>query len=129
MRTPGTGLRRPAPDSPASGTQAYARPYAECTGRGCTGRFLAPTAVIGFGPDLFRVARNRSFGEANFFFLAAAVTALPVLGCGAGFEAVRVGGSDRAGSAISNPNRAATSLSSSVFAALGAAFVSVRSCP
>jgi len=42
---------------------------------------LAPTAVIGFGPDLFRVTRDLFFGEGNAFFSPAVVTAVPVLGC------------------------------------------------
>src|SRR5262245_65090139 len=127
MRTPGTAFADRT-GFPASGTRAYARPYAGCTGRGCAGRFLAP-AGISFGPDLVRVTRDLFFADADAFFPAAVVIAVPVLARRRGFEAVRAEGSEWAGSAISKPNRAATSLSSSIFAAFGGALVSVRSCP
>jgi hypothetical protein len=70
------------------------------------------------------VACSLFFGEANGFLAAVGAIAVPALDCGASFEAARVGGSQFAGAAISNPNRAATSVSSSIFAVLGAAFVS-----
>src|SRR6266849_240496 len=112
-----TVARRPPQRPERSGSKPTRDHYAECRGRGCAGLFLASTGVIGFCPDLVRVARDLFFGEANPFVPAAIVIAVPVLGCRGGFEAVRVGGGELAGSAISSPNRAATLLSSSIFAA------------
>src|SRR5215467_1711490 len=78
---------------------------------------------------LVRVARDLSFGKANTFFLAAVLTTAPVFDCRGGFEAGRAEGSEWRDSAISSPNKAATLLSSSNFAALGGDLVSVSSSP
>src|SRR5215468_6509754 len=108
---------------------AIRRGYAEGRDRGCAGLFLAPTGIARFCPDLVRVPRDLFFAEAKPSFPLAAVIAVPALDGRSRLEAARIGGSEAAGSAISNPNRAATLLSSSIFAGFGVAFVSVRSCP
>src|SRR5258708_19274477 len=86
-------------------------------------------ASVSFCRDLVCVTRDLFFSEGSAFFSAAVVTALPVLGCRGGFEAVRAGGSEWAGSAISNPNRAATSPPSPLFPPLPPPFFTAKPLP
>ena len=128
----GKDCEQPTPLLPARIGHPARRPtrdhYGECRGRGCASLFLAPTGIAGFCPVLVRVTRDLFFGEGTILPTAVAI-AVPVLDPRGGFEAARVGGSALAGSAISRPNKAATLLPSSIFAALGVAFANVRSCP
>ncbi len=78
---------RPASDTTRRTTSLDFR-YAECRGRGCAGLFLTPTGVVGFCPDLVRVARDLFFGEANAFFPKAVIIAVPLLDCAGGFEVI-----------------------------------------
>ena len=99
----------------------------EYYGRRRVRRFLALARVVFFVPELARVVRRKatSVFAAGSVFLADILPfcALDCWGCfgKAGFGVWGV-------SAISSPNRAATSLSSSTFAAPGAV-VSGESCP
>ena len=69
------------------------------------------------------------FFAAAVFFTAGVLLAVDVVERCCRFGAMGVGISELAVSAISNPNRAATSPSSSTFAALGVALASGSPCP
>ena len=106
-------------------------PSLEYYGRRRLRRFLALARVVFFVPELARVARCKatSVFAAAFVFLADILFPFFALDCWGRFGTVKAGFGVWGVSAISRPNRAATSLSSSTFAAPGAALVSGESCP
>src|SRR5450759_3573043 len=92
--------------------------------------FRARTRATHLGSDLVRVARGELlFFAAGTFVSAGVLLSFKALDRRGRLGAVGVRVSELAVSTISSPNSAATSLSSSTFAAAGAAFVREKSCP
>ena len=106
-------------------------PSLEYYGRRRVRRLLALARVVFFVPELARVARCKatSVFAAAFVFLADILFPFCALDSWGLFGTTKAGFGVWGVSAISSPNRAATSLSSSTLAVPGAAVFSGGACP
>jgi hypothetical protein len=106
-------------------------PSLEYYGRRRVGSLLALARVVLFVPELARVARCKatSVFAAAFVFLSDILFPFCALDSGGRFGTAKAGFGVWGVSAISSPNRAATSLSSSTLAVPDAAVFSGGACP